>query len=401
MTKPNNYKLFLFFLFFFSSIIILHARDINFDSIYLNNDSDLSQKLIHYKIDTYEKAEAQFIDKKVIFADWTSGSDIVYIKEFSRINIVYTYNRKHRTKEEIKRVKGTITTAKASPNRKYLFLKIIIIQSNGYPLGKTVMLNIASKEMRQLPGEYPFLDFSLSPSGNSLLYQVKNGIMELYPESQIKKLLHNKNDYKNVLTPGSPVVAFLSPNRKKSFIVSGEGGNYRAKILDGHKQKNINGISSIGEIYWLNNKSLIYRKGSPGYYTVNIFDIQKNSEKKVFGPTFNSNITYSKYPGIITFLQDQVIQVYDIRAGNLFNTSLEGEDVKFTPDGSRFISLLNKKLFITKLNILKRKKLEIKKPVKKIFKIYNKLLANKDHWSNNYSLDYLKRKILIYKKLSQ
>ena len=194
MRLLNNYiyKFHLTYLIILFNVIIVQARDINLDSIYINKDSDLSRKLIQYKVETYEKAGSQFVDRNVIFADWISGSEVVYVKEFPRVNIIYKYNRRQRKQYEIARIIGTITYSRASSNGKYLFFKLIEINKMGFPIGKTLMLNIESKQLHPLPGDYPFLDFSLSPGGNSVIYQVKNGIIELYPESKIKEILEKK-----------------------------------------------------------------------------------------------------------------------------------------------------------------------------------------------------------------
>ena len=96
MRLLNNYiqKITLTFLLIILNIIIAQGRDINLDSIYIDANSNLSKRLSTYKVESYEKAGAHFVDRNVIFADWINGSEVVYAKEFSNVNIIYKYNRK-------------------------------------------------------------------------------------------------------------------------------------------------------------------------------------------------------------------------------------------------------------------------------------------------------------------
>src|SRR5208337_5305446 len=104
---------------------------------------------------------------------------------------------------------------------------------------------------------------------------------------------------------------------------------------------------------------------------------------------------------IVSFLQDQVIQFYDMRRNAVLMIGLEGEDVFFSPDGSRFISLYLKKLFISNLNQIKRKNLELVKNSMQIKELYKILLDSKADWSNEYSPEYLRKKISVYGKLTE
>ena len=71
----------------------LGARDINLDAIYLNTGSPLYEKLLEKKVEAYQAANAEFIDRDVIFASWGDGSTILYIKELPKLNVAYAYDR--------------------------------------------------------------------------------------------------------------------------------------------------------------------------------------------------------------------------------------------------------------------------------------------------------------------
>jgi hypothetical protein len=104
---------------------------------------------------------------------------------------------------------------------------------------------------------------------------------------------------------------------------------------------------------------------------------------------------------MVSFLQDQIILIYDVRRNTIVNIGLEGEDVFFSPDGSRFISLYLKKLFINNVNMIKRKNMELVKITKQINILYKNLLELKNDWMNEYSPEYIRKKISVYSKIAE
>jgi len=390
----------LTFIFLFSSIGFIEARDVDLDGIYINENSRLYKKIIGKKMEAYQASNSQLIDRGIIFAGWVNGYEIVYIKELSGLNIVYIYHTRKYRRREVWRLSGTVTVMKLSHNGRYLFLKRIL-KENRVPKGETVFLNLKSKKNGILGTDYPFLDFSVTPGGNSLLYEGKKGIIELFPESGIKKLIINKALYSDITNPVLPTIAVLSPNRMKLLIFNGSGGLYRSKVIVNKKSWNLKGITSSSEIFWIDNHRIIYRIGGAGSFSAVLYDTRRKRIKRLVKNSLNTNICYSGYPRIVSFLKEQVIIFFSIRENKFFNSGIEGEDAYFSPDGSRFVSLLHKRLFVTNLHMLKKRKMKIKRVGGQILKLYAELLKNRTDLKNEYSVTYLKRKIALYKEIAK
>jgi len=96
-----------------------------------------------------------------------------------------------------------------------------------------------------------------------------------------------------------------------------------------------------------------------------------------------------------------VIHAFDIRRVEKITIGLEGEDVSFSPDGNRFISLYLKKLFITSMATVKKKNIELAKTAKEISALYRNLLDARGDMANEYSPEYIRKKISIYGKLAE
>jgi 5'(3')-deoxyribonucleotidase len=377
------------------------ARDINLDSIYINDKSFLLRKLLEKKLDLYQSVRARFVDRNVIFAYWINGFEVAYIKEFPKMNVVYIYHRNKKKRREIARLPGAITAVKVSPNGKYCVIKRIIMKSNSIPAGDTTQLNLVSKKMKKLEPAFPFIDFSLSPGGNSILYGTRKGIVEHFPESGIKNIILKRTEYVGIVKAGSPTIAYLSPNRKKILVINGSGGLYRSKLLLKNKSRTISGISSGSEIFWIDNRYLVYRGGQIGSFSAILYDTKKGRSRKILSGSLNTNIYFSRYPKIISMLKDQLIQVYSFREQKMIYTGMEGEDIHFSPDGNRFISLFLNKLFITNLTTMTRSSIEKRKVQSQILNIYQDLLTENKDWANRYSKQYIRRKIAVYRKVVQ
>ena len=184
------------------------------------------------------------------------------------------------------------------------------------------------------------------------------------------------------------------------MIVSGSGGSYRSRMKAAGAAWALPGVTSASELYWLDNNQLVYRIGTPGNYSVCLYDAATRQPKVLLDGSLNTNIQYSPYPKLITFLKDQVIRVYDVKSREMVNTCLEGEDSSFSPDGNRFISLYLRKLFITGITSVKKKNTELTKKAKEITALYRSLLENRNNLSNEYSEEYVRRKIAAYGTIS-
>lgn len=395
----------VFFLhaYIFVSCILagLYARDINLDAIYINTDSRHYHNLLEKKIEAYQVAGSQFIDRDVSFACWGDGFTILYVKEVPQLNIVYCYSRTTRQSQELFRITGTITAARISSNGRHLFLKRLREVENSLPRGETLILDLTSKGIKILESGFPFIDFSVAPGGNSLLFENRDGIAEYSPDSGSIRVRVKRSEYAGIISPGAPSIAYLSPNAMKILIVNGSGGSYRSKLIASGKTLMVPGITSATELYWLDNNLLIYRVGGTGSYSVNQYDTTTQRSTLLLTNSLNTNIQFSIFPKMISFLKDQVIQVYDVRNNENINTGLEGEDVVFSPDGNRFLSLYLKKLFCTSFATVNKKNIELAKNAKQIISLYKNILDSGKDLANEYSSEYAKRKIAVYGRISK
>ncbi len=379
----------------------LQARDINLDFVYINTESSFYSRLLEKKIEAYQAVGSQFIDRDVIFACWGDGNTIHYVKEAPRINVIYSFNRSTRRYRELYRITGTITAVKSSSNGRYLFIKRLIGGDRSMPRGETQVLDVYSKKTTILESSYPFLDFSVAPGGNSILMENREGIVEYFPDTGRKTRVMQRKEYADILQPGAPVIAYQSPNRKQIVVVSGSGGSYQGKIIASGKSWQLPGITSASEFFWIDNNLLVYRRGYAGNFSVHLYNTATRKTSELLNNSLNTNIQFSVFPKIISFLQDQVIHVYDVRRIEKITIGLEGEDVSFSPDGNRFISLYLKKLFLTSMATVKKKNIELAKTAKEITALYRNLLDTKKDLANEYSPEYIRKKISAYSKIAE
>jgi hypothetical protein len=377
----------------------LHARDINLDAIYINTDSLHYHNLLEKKVEAYQVAGSQFIDRDVSFACWRDGFTIVYVKELPQLNVVYSFNRSSRLTQELFRITGTITAARISSNGRYLFLKRLREVENSVPRGETLVLDLTSKNIRTLETGFPFIDFSVAPGGNTLLFENKDGIAEYSPETGSIRVRVKKSEYAGIVSPGAPSIAYLSPNGMKILIVNGSGGSYRSLQIAYGTAMAVPGMTSATELCWLDNNILIYRTGGTGSYSVSRYETTTQKSAILLENSLNTNIQFSLFPKIVSFLKDQVIHVYDVRGNNIINTGIEGEDVVFSPDGNRFISLYLKRLFCTGITAVYKKNIELTKNAKQIIGLYQNILDSRKELANDYSSEYIRRKMEVYGRI--
>lgn len=377
------------------------ARDINLDEIYIKKSSDYLKKLAADKLDTYQKVGATFVCRDVIFAQWISGSELLYIREIpaSDCNIFYRYHLRKRTSIEICRVYGFITIARMSASSRYLAAKRIVQKNGIIPEGEMIILDVRTGTISVNRSLSPFLDFSFSPDGNSLIFEKAEGIVEYFPQSGFTRVLLRKPGYSDILISKGPSIAWQSPDKTKMLVVNGSGGNYKGMIFSGGKQFPIEGISSSSEIFWLNNQRIVFRKGYAGNYSVIDYNINKKQGIPILKQSFNTNIFFSGHSDIISFLREQIIYLYSITDSRMTNTGLEGEDISFAPGGSMFISLIYKKLFVVNINTVNRRRIELKRSWKSILASYMNLKDQKQEFDNEYSAYYINRKIRVYSDL--
>jgi len=393
----NKYiKVLIFILLLSFNIPCLIARDIDLDAIYISKTSPSYKTLFQKKLNAYQYAGSRFISRNVAFAGWATYSEIVYIVERGKANIIMLYDKLKDRKYELLRIRGTINSVKMSPNGQHMYVKRMIFKGYDFPKGEIVIINIRKKTKKIIKSSHLFVDFSLSPAGHSLLYENLFGIIEHFPESDISRIVGWKWSYASIKRNSSPVIMFFSPDKRKKIIISGSGGSYKAKLFQKGSISFINGITSSEEIHWITNNRIVFRKGYTGNYWAYEYNVLTNTGRRISPYSMNTNIHYSYLSKYLTCLDEQLIQFYNIKDRKRFLTGLEGEDVCFAPTGNYFISLLYKRLFLTNILTLKRNSYKMHKNAKSIHSFYQSLLHKKAHHENNYSPRYISKKIESY-----
>ena len=89
----------------------------------------------------------------------------------------------------------------------------------------------------------------------------------------------------------------------------------------------------------------------------------------------------------------------DLRGNESVNTGLEGEDISFSPDGNRFVSLYLKKLFLTSVATIRKKNIEMAKIGQRISSLYRQILGSPGDLANEYSSEYVRKKLSAYDRI--
>jgi hypothetical protein len=382
---------------FFSSG--LRARDLDLDGIYLSRNSGSYQKLIIQKLEGYRLAGSRVVERDIIFARWISGADILYVREFQSVNVIYRYNRNTSRHIELARIPGTISGINLAQDGRYLYAKTLTIERNPIPVNRLMIIDTGNGKTVTRNATFPFMDITLSPQGQSFLYESRKGIMEEFPDTGTSRLLISHEKYGSLRkNNGNPTLVLLSPNRQYALLINGSGGFYNSIIVGPDRESSFQGISSTQETFWMNNNLLIYRSGNTGNYGVTIESVKDGTKRQLFTGSLNTNLCLSPVPGRAAFLMNQLIMLYDINSGIIQKSGLEGEDVYFSPDGSRFLSLFHKTLFITHERQMLGAQSAISKNSETLLSIYHETLKDRTSLINEYSSDYCRQKISAYEQ---
>ncbi len=378
----------------------LAARDIDLDAIYITAaKTGLYNQLVTAKSTMYERAGSTVVASGVIFAHWLNGHEIVYIREFTGENIVYRYMIGTGNTRELCRIRGVITCSRCSSSGSFLVIKVLVLNGRDVPTGLRLIIDTENGETSSTPVVNAFQDFTMGPDGDSIIYQ-NNGLIEIWPVTGGKSVVANLTDVMQVAQNGSSTMALFSPNRKNLLFFSGSGGSYRASVR-GVYNRSIDGVSSASEIEWLDNRRILLRRGSPGYFSIDIFDCADGSSHSILAGSLHTNMMFSRQSGMLAMLYDGIICLYDTGTGMTFLSGLEGEDVTLSPDGSRFLSLYRKNLYCTHRSFLEKKQLEIRRGGSAILSLYRALQYRKDAWDNDFTGQYLTRKIRRYQEVTR
>lgn len=377
------------------------ARDVNLDEIYIKKSSKYLSRLTQQKLDTYGNIDAVLIDKNVIFAGWISGDEIVYVQEIAGLeaNLIRVFNLRNNKSRVLGRIPGIISMARISPNGRFIAMKRLISKEGRIPSGDTLIYMIQSGRQKNINCPFPFLDFDIPYDGNSIIYETASGFVEYFPDSGLKKSVLDKKSYKDIIASDNPSLSLFSPDRQSVLVINGGGGSYNAKTIRETATDRLSGITSSSEIFWLDRLNIAFRSGFSGNFSVVKYNIIAKTTVPILTLSMNTNLCYSANARILTFLKDQILFAYKLSDGSIINTGIEGEDASFSATGTKFTSILCKNLFLVNFNSLEKKQINLKRSWEIILAGYSDLKNNNREWENDYSLDYINRKINMYKSL--
>lgn len=376
----------------------LSAKDVNLDAIYIKRSPELT-RLIDAKLELYSRAGATLAADGISFASWRSGNSILLCREASGNSVVSEYFLPTRSLRRITSVQGAPLSFHVTS--RYCLMKSATAKELSVSPYFSV-IDIASGRMKKETTPALFIDYSASPFGSSYLRDTADGVVEFYPDTAVKKTLARRNIYENIIQPGQAVTPFLSPDGSRIAVVAGAGGAYHAVIIEkGAVTRSIDGISSAGEFAWIDSSTLAYRSGSPGYYRLVLYSLAENRTRDLIASTLNTNFAYCPSNGLVAALEDGGLTLRSPRTGLSELYPLEGDDPSFSPSGNSIALLYTGKLFIVNREVMKKHLFEMRRTASKILSLYTDLKSNKALWENEFTPEYLDRKIALYRKLSR
>lgn len=379
-------------LFFVIGGVSAWGRDINLDRIYLKKNSSFLKKITQAKLQSYKIAGAIPVDSGIIFSDWISGRKLIYIKEYksSNVNYLYEYYPETRKPKKVMKINGAIIYTKLSNRGQYLYIKKIVT-SNAVPKSVIQVIRITRWKSFLYGSQSYSKDFSLSPDGSSFYQCTNRGVVRIFPGGS-KRVILKKKYYSRYGISGN-IVPFVSAGNTKILLLSGGGGSYKGYLFE---KKNfshqVTGVSSVSEAGWINNRYFVFRKGYPAFYRVVMYDVLKMKYREISDKSYNCNITFSYSRNYINYIEDGIINFYNVYRNKKSSFPLEGEDVKFAPDDNTFCILYDKHLYIAKREVLDSKRLFLKRNAEVILDLYDRVHLEKKIWENEYTENYIIRK---------
>lgn len=374
------------------------ARDIDLDRIYIDRKYPRYARLASHRIEAYRKSGARFIDRQIIFVHWISADRLVYLKEFKSITIVYEYNLKNSSRREVIRLAGTVTLSSLTKDRRFIVCKLLQINGASLPTQKLSIIDWRQGTVHYKASDFPFKDFSLFPSGDGIIIEKPRGFVRCHAAAGIEQLILPSREYQPQLKGYAPRILLISPDRLNKIILGGSGGSYRTLLISRGKSRFIKGPTSSRETYWLDNERILYRSGYTGNFAVTIHNIKNGKRNRLLKGTLNSGIALSRGSRQFACLDNQVIALYDYDKNKPLFTCLEGDEISFSPSGSRFAALLYGKCFIVKKAILVRRLSDLKAEVRHLQRLYRHIASTRKYHLNTFAEIYCRKKIQSYSR---
>ncbi len=377
------------------------GRDINLDEVYLKSESPYQTKLLLGKIDAYLAAGSRLIDRGVVFSGWKSAEEVVFLKEVRGTgeNILSIYDLAAGKSREIARFRGDVMFARVAPGGRYMAMRRLVPGADIVPDNEIVLMSLHDGKEKVIPSSNALLDFTLSQDGNSIFIESSLGIEEITFVGGTGRTVLGKPVCPWIFRGESPVLAYPSPDRSRWVLMTGGGGIYRACLIEGGKSVKIGGVTSSSEFAWVGNTSFAYRRGYAGNYTLALQTLPGGEAKALGAESFNTSMFYSISAGILSWLRDGCIMLYYPATNVRLATGLEGDDVAVDAAGSRFISLLGNRLFVTEINALRRRSIDIRRIHRRQLSLYQEVRLRTVEHRNEFTARYLDRKISLYRDL--
>ncbi|NLV66826.1 MAG: hypothetical protein GXY14_04025 [Spirochaetes bacterium] len=372
----------------------LSPRDIDLDRMYINPADTLYSRLTQCKEKTYSAISSLAVDTRTIYAEWADGRTIIYIREYNSINIAMSYDRSSGKKSELARFGGTVTSSSLNSSGDTLVVKTLEYASSG-PSAVIWFISLRGRPAVKQSSPYFFLDYTIIPGSDSILIHRRNGLARMNPLGDVKEIMVPASSYSS-LANGEPVLSFISPDRKRSLLVTGRGGLYSARLLSGSSSSDIPGIVSPADLCWISNSMFAYSGGSAGEYSVNVYDSSARKKSAILTGTLNPDINFSREAGMLTCLDNQMIVFFSGSNLKRRDTGLEGEETYFSPDGRKFTSIYRGTLYVTSLNMLQKNRLAVRRNAGTLITLYRSALSDRGSWQNDYSRTYIEKKIRLY-----
>jgi hypothetical protein len=376
------------------------GRDINLDALYIKKSSVDLARIIQLKLDMYAAIGATEVDTGVIFAGWISGDTLGYVKEIpdSSQNLVMIHSLSTGKNTEVARIKGTVAAARCATGG-FMVIKRLVTGTGGIPSSEMLVVDLKTGKTTSFPSDFPFMDFDIPREENSVVFETGRGMEEFFPATGVRKIILEKKRYSELSAQAGPTIPLTSPGRGAMLLMSGGGGGYDALLVQDGTRTAIKGITSAAEIAWLGPQSLVFRTGAAGRYGVIILSLDGMKSTSILQSSLNANMIYSHYAGIISMQLDGMACIYMTGERKFTALGIEAEDISFDPVGAQFVGLFNKRLFIVPLQSAQKRQIELARIWENIRQAYEKCRENKSVYANDYSLDYLTRKINLYSQL--
>jgi hypothetical protein len=93
-----------------------------------------------------------------------------------------------------------------------------------------------------------------------------------------------------------------------------------------------------------------------------------------------------------------MITVFSRDLKKRIDTGIEGEESFFSPDGVKFTSIYLGRLYINSLSMVQKYRIEIRRNAETLLSLYRHAAKDKSSWQNDYTSQYIGKKIRQYEK---